>query len=1203
MKHPISTNQRLTARRFTARRFTAALVAATLTAAAAITVLPAQARTTQALTAQADVLSETQPTTATRPETIPSLENWVDGTGAFSFSDSSSITIPLGNQELDGIAAIFNEELVNLGYDSSVINAPAEAGDISLVLDPNRTDLGAEGYQLTIADHITVTGATYAGTFYGTRTVLQMLKQQPTLKQGEVVDIPQYTERGVTLCACVINISPEFIDRLIEEMAFLKLNTLMVELKLKVDGYPETNTWSYYTKDQISALVSKAAKYGIDVIPEINSPGHMEIWLENLPDLQLTNASDNSKDEVRLDITKQEAFDFYTDLMDEYMEVFDSEYWHMGLDEYMLGSGYSNYPQMKQFAISQWGPNATEDDLVAWYANKINAYVKAKGKTLRIWNDGVIRNSQIVTFDTDIIVEHWNNAASNVAPQTFVNWGHDVVNVSNSLYMVRGSYTVNTANLYNGNWNLNTFYNGNITSGTHKVRGARMSLWPDGGTPNEAENQTELRTFEPLRFVSQMTWNHTKPWPNYSAFKTAMDTIGRPTVFTSVNRQPLPSGSYEVSAGGQNIVSESNGATTLGSQPEALNFEKSTHGYYLIKNSAGQCLDLTRQGTMRLNVPVEIGVGLSFTPCGSTTLQKWQLRGDGQGFTIANAASQQYVSVSSGLVDVPVARADFKSVPNGLLVQTPSDWGRTVWNINGGVALSAVTQNAFVGTGDSTAITVEVSNTTGSPLSASTLTIKDLPRGWSASPAIAEVPSVPASQSTSVSFTVKNVSAQPSAVPLRFELHDDQDQLVASASVSLNAVCSAAQIRPSSISAFSSQQMSGEPAPSGPAAAAIDGNPATYWHSQWSPSTAQFPHAVVIALPESTEICGLWYTGRNTGGSGGANGRIGDYEVYVSNTVSTVNGAWGDPVASGTFANSGSAQLAGFEPSAARYVKLVALNEVHGNPWATIAELAVAGPYQAPVATSPSVSVSAASAEIGGSLDIEGSDFEPFEIVNFTVSGPNSFEEELSEVADANGELSVTFNVTSEFPVGAYVVEASGWASGTSASAQFDVVAAPVVCSATPILPSRIAAVSSQQTNGEPAPNGHAAAAIDGNPATYWHSQWSPTEAQFPHSIVIELSEPMTVCGLVYTGRTSSGSGGTNGRIGDYEVYASETVNTVTGAWGTAIDSGTLANSGSAQVIDFDPLEAKYLKLVALNEVNGKPWASIGELAVTTAAE
>ncbi|GGE91632.1 family 20 glycosylhydrolase [Mycetocola zhadangensis] len=794
-------------------------------------------------------LTAATPATAavTMPAVIPSIDGWAATTGTFTAADNVRISVATANERLTSIAGILRDELAVDYPAASVGSGVAPAGGIELRLDASRADLGDEGYDLKIGSKIVITAAKPAGAFYGTRTILQMLTQQDSLPQGSLVDVPEYVERGVTVCACVINISPEFIDRLIEEMAFLKLNTMLVELKVKVDAYPETNTWSYYTKDDIETLVEKANAHGIDVIPEINSPGHMEIWLENLPELQLTNQNTGVKDEVRMDITQDAAFNFYTDLIDEYSEVFTSDYWHMGVDEYMLGSGYANYPQIKRFAEAQFGAGATENDVVAWYVNKVNDYVKSQNKKLRIWNDGVMTTNRFVTFDTDIIVEHWNPSGSAVKPQQFLNWGHQMSNISNSLYMVRGSYGVNSQRLYEQRWTPEVFYDQTITSRGDQIRGARMSIWPDGGTPNEAENTTEQRMFEPLRFVAQATWSGSHPWSTFAQFRTAMDTIGHSPLWDDVVRQPLANGTFTLTgAGGEGALTAAagNSLSVAAGVGERLNFTRTNDGYYTIRSSNGRCLDLARDGTMRLDVPVEIGANVTLSACATTTLQKWQVRQVAGGYTVANAASQQFLSVSAGLVNVPVAGEGFKSVPNGRVVQTPADWGKTVWR----------------------------------------------------------------------------------------------------ATSTAGGACSTNDIRPTAISGVSSEQLTGEPAPNGPAAAAIDGNPATYWHTRWAPAAATFPHSIVIDLGSVTSTCGLLYTGRTSSGDGGTNGRIANYDVYASTTVSTVAGAWGGPIASGTFQNNATEQLAAFPTQNARYLKLVAKTEVRGNPWASVGELAAARP-------------------------------------------------------------------------------------------------------------------------------------------------------------------------------------------------------------------------------------------------------------------
>ncbi|UNK70814.1 family 20 glycosylhydrolase [Microbacterium sp. H1-D42] len=967
------------------------------------------------------------------PDVIPSIDGWQQVDGTFSASDDIAIIADGADAHLTSTAGILRDELRPDYPAASVETADAAAGDIELRVDDARDDLGAQGYDLQVGESIVITGADAAGVFNGTRTVLQMLTQQDTLPRGSVIDVPEYPERGVTVCACVINISTEFIDRLIEDMAFLKLNTLMVELKVKVDEYPQTNTWSYYTKEDITALVEKAKRYGIDVIPEINSPGHMEIWLENMPELQLTNESTGAKDEVRMDITKDASYDFYTDLIDEYFEAFDSDYWHMGVDEYMLGSGYANYPQIKRFAQQQFGAGATENDVVAWYVNKINDYVKSKGKTLRIWNDGVMRDNQFVDFDTDIIVEHWNQAGSTIKPQQFIDWGHEVNNISNSLYMVRGGYGVDSKGLYENGWTPEQFYGQKITSGADKILGARMSIWPDGGTPSEAENTTEQRMYEPLRFVAQSTWTDERPWATYADFKTSMDTIGRAPLWENADRQPLPSGAFTLSTDGGALAAGEGAGTVLSDAGETFTFTRTDDGYYTIASADGRCLSVAGDGTMRLNVPVEIGVDITLSTCATTTLQKWQVRKVDGGYTIANAASQQFVSVSQGLNDVPVAGEGFKNVADGRVVQTPADWGRTAWTVVGDVSVNVVPGFVTASPGQSADVTVTVNNSTGDALAGAALRVKAAD-GWTALPANFALDDIAASDSAEVNAKLFNVNAATGTGGFVFELVGADGTVIASGQTQANSVCAAGTVRPTAIAAVSSEQRSGEPAPNGPATAAIDGNPATYWHSQWSSPEAQYPHSIVIDLGEAQQVCGLVYTGRSSTGSGGANGRIGEYEVYASTDVATIDGVWGEPVSSGAFANTGDAQIAGFPAQSARYLKLVALSEVNGNPWATVGELAAAGPVQEAPSYEASITVDRDRAAFGGTVGVTGAGFAPGEPIEVVLlkHGPNTETLIATLTADAEGRIAEDVVVPKNSKGGKHQLILTGTVTGAS---------------------------------------------------------------------------------------------------------------------------------------------------------------------------
>ncbi|TCO62379.1 discoidin domain-containing protein [Actinocrispum wychmicini] len=135
-----------------------------------------------------------------------------------------------------------------------------------------------------------------------------------------------------------------------------------------------------------------------------------------------------------------------------------------------------------------------------------------------------------------------------------------------------------------------------------------------------------------------------------------------------------------------------------------------------------------------------------------------------------------------------------------------------------------------------------------------------------------------------------------------------------------------------------------------------------------------------------------------------------------------------------------------------------------------------------------------------------------------------------------------------------------------------------------------VSAVDSQETSSE---NGAAANAIDGDPATLWHTQWSGTPAPLPHQITIDTHGTYPVNGLSYLPRQD---GGTNGRIGRYEVYVSaDNVN-----WGPAVATGEWADTVTEKRVSFPAKTGRYLRLRALSEAGDSgPWTSAAEIGAT----
>ncbi|WP_405534362.1 family 20 glycosylhydrolase [Streptomyces sp. NBC_00075] len=592
----------------------------------------------------APVPAVAQTVAASVPVTVPALTNWTPERGSYKFDASARLVADTAPERR--IADTLADDLRDAGHgDVPVVSGGARTGDIVIDVQSGRAALGAEGYELRAGARLSVTGATERGAFYGTRTVLQLLAQGDRIPAGRTVDVPRYAERGVGVCACYIHISTAWLENLVRDMAYHKLNQLLLELKVKSDAHPEANTWGYYTKDEIRRLVALGDKYHVEIIPEINSPGHMDPWIENRPDLQLTD-SDGNKQPSRLDITQPAAFDYYTSLIDEYAQVFTGGSWHMGADEYMLGSDFAKYPQVLRYAQEKYGANATPQDAFIDFVNRVQAYVTAKGKKLRIWNDG-LTGANTVPVTAGTTVEHWINVA--VKPSQLLAQGYPLMNAAYALYLVRGGFHSDTKGLYDQSWDPRSFEGEKVAS-SQGITGAKISLWPDNGR-GETENEVAVDTDPALRHVAQATWGDPHPDATYDRFTARGTAVGHAPGWRDLTRVSVADGTYTLTAGAASLVAE---------------VRRTADGYVTLRTSAG-CLAISG-GKLTLNVPLQPGVQATWDSCDATsTLQRWQLAPVAGGYLLVNAITQMALTVSD----------------DGRIVQYPTDQRPpAVWHLS-----------------------------------------------------------------------------------------------------------------------------------------------------------------------------------------------------------------------------------------------------------------------------------------------------------------------------------------------------------------------------------------------------------------------------------------------------------------------------------------------------------------------------------------
>ncbi len=128
----------------------------------------------------------------------------------------------------------------------------------------------------------------------------------------------------------------------------------------------------------------------------------------------------------------------------------------------------------------------------------------------------------------------------------------------------------------------------------------------------------------------------------------------------------------------------------------------------------------------------------------------------------------------------------------------------------------------------------------------------------------------------------------------------------------------------------------------------------------------------------------------------------------------------------------------------------------------------------------------------------------------------------------------------------------------------------------------------SEETAGE---DGKAANAVDGDPNTFWHTQWQDASPECPHEIVIELTPPATIKGFTYLPRQDDSETGT---LKGYEFYVSNDGQD----FGQPVAKGEWENSKSLKTVTFAPTACRFVKLKAISEVNDGAWTSVAEIGV-----
>lgn len=340
---------------------------------------------------------------------IPKPVKAIKQSSAFSLNQQTQIT---ANKEALKIAAYLQTELLK-HQDIALRNADkASKNVIDLQIQPNAKQ-ALEAYQLAItANKIEIKAAYTQGLFAGVNSLLQLVRQQKAINNQILIpswsieDQPLYAWRGIMLDESRHFFGKEKVKQILDWMAFYKLNKFHWHLtdqpgwRIEIKKYPKltlvgglgTFTDSlakpqYYTQEEIKEIVSYAAERFIDVIPEIDMPGHATAANKAYP--QFSGGGSPKYPEFTFNPGKDGTYQYLTNILKEVDALFPSQMIHIGADEVHFGNQHWN----KDAAVQALMKARNFKDLPA-----VEAYfVKRMADSIKSLNNEVLAWDEIVS--------------------------------------------------------------------------------------------------------------------------------------------------------------------------------------------------------------------------------------------------------------------------------------------------------------------------------------------------------------------------------------------------------------------------------------------------------------------------------------------------------------------------------------------------------------------------------------------------------------------------------------------------------------------------------------------------------------------------------------------------------------------------------------------------------------------------------------
>ncbi len=469
-------------------------------------------------------------------------------TKPFCLNGKTAVVYPAGNSLLKRNAEFLSEYISqSLNFTPSVQELKeGKTAKHAIVLALNSDIPNKEGYRLSVTEKsVVIEGQTEQGVFYGIQTLRKSLpaiaeSKSILLSSAMVNDEPRFTYRGMHLDVCRHFFPVEFVKKYIDLLALHNMNTFHWHLtddqgwRIESKKYPKltevgsvrhrtvvgylgsgvydyTDYGGYYTQEQMKEVVAYATERYINVIPEIDLPGHMLAVLAAYPEFGCTGGPyevcpDWGVFPDVLCIGNEQAMKFVEDILGELIEIFPSKYIHIGGDE-APRTRWEKCPKcQKRIAdegLKSGGGHTAEDRLQSYCMQRAERFLNAHGRSIIGWDE--ILNGDVAPNAT---VMSWQGTAGGIKA---AQMGHDVIMTPNTHCYFDYYQTSDTRNeplAIGGCLPVSRVYELEPTAGlTDKqakhVLGAQANLWTEYITTTE---HVEYMVLPRMAALAEVQW-------------------------------------------------------------------------------------------------------------------------------------------------------------------------------------------------------------------------------------------------------------------------------------------------------------------------------------------------------------------------------------------------------------------------------------------------------------------------------------------------------------------------------------------------------------------------------------------------------------------------------------------------------------------------------------------------------------------------